>query len=529
MSVKKKKVYKDCAKAMKWTLWLNILSKVVFGTVSVYMVNILAEGANYILYNQLDKIKGIIGIIIVCLIGTIIVIPVIDFIKNMVMLKEALEHDRCLHGHYLDTEYSEMRKIDKGEIQQRLEEDPIDLRFYWIEIIADSTSSVVASIILGYSIFQHNIVYAIIVVFISILRIIYPIVTKKYEKKYDMKIREYDMNLRGLENEYFMNATYLKRYKLTKLYLNIFKGRFQDFWLETKKKHIKYLVINEYLNYSIFIISYVIIIISGCFLLSKNLVSIGSIVAMIGYSGMIEQIYGEINFIIRKIPVLQNCCERISIFYNESNDKHSQQYFPEKIISIKDLYFKYDDVKIFDNFNCKFVMGEKNIIVGRNGIGKSTLIKILSKLEKDYTGSIEIDYEIDLREIDEYFWRKEIAVAFQNPITFKGTVRENIMMSNNEQDIYVEKIIQEIGLNLIADKVIDNYGKNLSGGELQKISIARALVKKPKILILDEPNNNLDINTKEWLKQFINNYKKTLIFISHDEELIKIADNIIEI
>lgn len=529
MSVKCKKVYEDCLRAMKWSLSLNIISKVLFGIISVFMIDILAKGANYILYNEIEKLKNAIGIIVLCLIGTILIIPLIEFFKNLLMLKESLQHDRYLYGHYLDAEYSQMRKIDKGEIQQRLEEDPIDLRFYWIEIIACICSIVVTVIILGYNFGHQNILYGFIVICISLIRIVYPIVAKKYEKRYDLEIRDYDMELRGKESEFFSNAIYIKRFKLSSLYQNMFKKNFLEFWNNTKNKQIKYVVLSELLDNIIYIFSYVMIIILGCFLLSKNVITVGSIITMIGYSGMIEQVYGQISFVIRKIPILQNCSDRVSIFYNNLNSIEGNNYFPKEVISVRGLSFKYDDNDVLNNINCEFYIGKKNVVIGKNGSGKTTLINILSKLEKQYTGNITLDSKIDFFKIDERNWRKNIGVAFQNPIVFKGTVKENILLSNDGFKANIEGIIKNLELNLIEEKAIENFGENLSGGELQKISIARALVRKPKILILDEPNNNLDIDAKKWLKQFIREYKGTLIYISHDEEMINMADNIIKI
>ena len=113
----------------------------------------------------------------------------------------------------------------------------------------------------------------------------------------------------------------------------------------------------------------------------------------------------------------------------------------------------------------------------------------------------------------------------QDPFLFKGTVRENVKLGNLSDSIeQIEKVMDKIGILYLADRNIDIEKNDLSGGERQKISIARALLKDSAILLLDEPSNHLDSYTKKWLIEWLRKSDKIVIFTSHDKDLLQISD-----
>lgn len=125
-------------------------------------------------------------------------------------------------------------------------------------------------------------------------------------------------------------------------------------------------------------------------------------------------------------------------------------------------------------------------------------------------------------------WYANIAYAPQEPILFSGTVRENVRIgAPGGDENTLEAILQATGLGSLADRMISPAENQLSGGEKQKISIARALFKNAPLLLLDEPHNNLDAATQAWLDDFIRDYHGTLLFITHDEPSCRHADSII--
>lgn len=109
-------------------------------------------------------------------------------------------------------------------------------------------------------------------------------------------------------------------------------------------------------------------------------------------------------------------------------------------------------------------------------------------------------------------------------------MKENIILGNERADIEkVDQIMRQLHLEHLADRQVSVANNHLSGGEKQKISIARCLLRDTDVLILDEPTNTLDAQSLDWLHNFIENTNKTLLYISHDEAFTALADNIIRL
>ena len=183
-----------------------------------------------------------------------------------------------------------------------------------------------------------------------------------------------------------------------------------------------------------------------------------------------------------------------------------------------------------DRVSLSIAPGEFVIIMGRSGAGKSTVLKLLNREEKQNAGKIVvggIDYD-ELHDKDVPLLRRRIGVVFQDyKLLPRRTVFENVAfameisgMTNREIAINVPKILELVGLRGKENKFPDE----LSGGEKQRVAIARAMVRQPKILIADEPTANLDEETSIGIAQLlekINKYGTTVLMISHDMPIVK--------
>jgi ATP-binding cassette subfamily B protein len=173
---------------------------------------------------------------------------------------------------------------------------------------------------------------------------------------------------------------------------------------------------------------------------------------------------------------------------------------------------------VFQNLGFQITAGNKVRIVGENGSGKSTLGKVISSLLLGYTGTLAVN-NIDFKAINLNEWRKLVACALQDSYLFAVTAKENIAIANpSATDAEINEVMRKFGIDQLADRIISAQTK-LSGGERQKVSIVRALMKDSSILILDEPTNNLDQESIIVLKEYIKNIDKTVILVSHDNML----------
>lgn len=196
------------------------------------------------------------------------------------------------------------------------------------------------------------------------------------------------------------------------------------------------------------------------------------------------------------------------------------------MIEIKNLTKSYDKKCILKNINLKINDNEQVSIIGKSGCGKSTLLRCIARLEKIDKGQILIDNE-NVNNIKKFY--NKVGMVFQSFNLFENmTVLENLIIApvklkiqTRDEAIKLAKgYLKEINL----ENKINEYPKNLSGGEKQRVAIIRALMEKPKILLLDEPTSSLDPQMKKEVLELISklkDYNMTIIVVSHELNFVK--------
>ena len=204
------------------------------------------------------------------------------------------------------------------------------------------------------------------------------------------------------------------------------------------------------------------------------------------------------------------------------------------MITAKNIKKKYNDQEVLRGIDLKIDKNEFVVILGASGSGKSTLLNILSGLEKSDSGEVVYDNE----SISDYsekqltkFRKDKIGFVFQqyyllNTLTLEQNVKVGANLADNKE--YVD-IIKDLGLE---DK-LSKYPNELSGGEQQRVSIARALAKKPTVLFLDEPTGALDEETGRKILEYLLKLKDkshfTMIMVTHNENIAELANKIIHV
>ena len=204
------------------------------------------------------------------------------------------------------------------------------------------------------------------------------------------------------------------------------------------------------------------------------------------------------------------------------------------MITAKNIKKKYNNQEVLRGIDLKIDKNEFVVILGASGSGKSTLLNILSGLEKSDSGEVVYDNE----SISDYsekqltkFRKDKIGFVFQqyyllNNLTIEQNVKVGANLADNKE--YVD-IIKDLGLE---DK-LSKYPNELSGGEQQRVSIARALAKKPTVLFLDEPTGALDEETGRKILEYLLKLKDkshfTMIMVTHNENIAELANKIIHV
>ncbi len=200
---------------------------------------------------------------------------------------------------------------------------------------------------------------------------------------------------------------------------------------------------------------------------------------------------------------------------------------------------KYGELEVLKNIDVTIESEKITSIIGASGAGKSTLLQIIGTLDKANSGSIIIDNtdvsKLSAKDLSK-FRNEHIGFVFQfHHLLPEFTALENILIPGYIAKKSKKELLsraEELLTYLKMDKRASHKPSELSGGEQQRIAIARALINQPKLILADEPSGNLDSNTADELHQLFidlkNNFKSTFIIVTHNPSLAKLSDTVIE-
>ncbi|HQT63841.1 MAG TPA: thiol reductant ABC exporter subunit CydD [Acidocella sp.] len=207
-------------------------------------------------------------------------------------------------------------------------------------------------------------------------------------------------------------------------------------------------------------------------------------------------------------------------------------------IVCEDLHFAYEaGAPVLDGLSCRFPAGQMTAIVGASGVGKTSLARLLLGFAKPEQGRIVINETLDLAELAPESWWQCLAWVPQNPRLFHGSIAANIRLGNPQAD---DEAVREAASKARAlafitaqpegfETIIGDLGQGLSGGQIQRIALARAFLKNPQLLILDEATANLDLESEALVLEAIADLAvgRTVIVIAHRMAMAERADNVL--
>ena len=278
----------------------------------------------------------------------------------------------------------------------------------------------------------------------------------------------------------------------------------------------------------------------GSYEIVNGRLTIGGLIA---FNSFVGYLFGpasalvNINFRIQKAKSAILRLQEILNERHEGEGGNANVKIKNGFIEFKNVWFAYKNDYVLKNVNFKVNPGEFTAIVGRTGHGKTTITKLILRLYDIDRGEILID-DVNVKEIAIYSLRNQIGYVPQSSILFSGSIYENVKLG--KKDAKPEEVIRALkmaGCDFVfrlKDGLYTEVGERgigLSGGEIQRVCLARALIRDPKILILDEATSNLDERTeREILLNLLElKGKKTIIFITHRIGNVKLADRVLHI
>lgn len=400
------------------------------------------------------------------------------------------------------------------------------------------------SIILIFLLFYQP---SIIIVLTTILLSYYFLFYKKVSKKYNQISKNYSKYFEGFSKSLGDAFGVIQQLKLSKN--NYFKNNFKFSANLYKKANVSQHFYGILPSYFIEVLAYggILVISLILFFQSEDLKNIIPVLGVIAVSLRriipgIQEIYLQILQIRFHAEVYNKIypdLKKIRIFKEKNNiKKNFNKIVFQKYLTVKDLKYRYKNSKNKIKIDVKIKKGEFIGICGKTGVGKSTFINILSGLLEKESGIINLDGKIvDNFENDE--WKRKIGYATQDRYIINDTILNNISLGENKnkkQIKFIKRLCKIVELEKHIKKLKLKYntklgdsGLRLSGGQEQKIIIARALYNNPEIIIFDEATNALDpVSEIKVLKNIKNYFKnKTLIFVTHRINSLKNCDKIL--
>ena len=522
------------------TPYKKILINIFILSIFITIFSILTSFYTEYMINSLNYYSKKFLILLFCIFFSIYILKIIsDFFRNKLLLFINQKLDLVLT---LDV-FKKIIKLPYNYYQNRTTGDVIS-RINDLESVRDMISKVALSIFVDLPLtlislivlYFINSTLFIVVLIILVLYFTIIIIFRRSFNDYIKKIQVKKGEATSLMVESISGFETVKGIHIESNIKNKFEKKYVKYLKDIFKFENLYFLQNLFKEI-IDNIGFIIITLIGCILVINGKMNIGRLLTfttLLVY--FLEPIKNIIN-LDTMIKEAKNALRRIlDIISYEEEQNGLVGNFSNGDIEFKNLDFSFNDRDyILKNINLNIKKGSKVMVIGKTGSGKSTLFKTLMKFYKTKNNKIFIN-NIDLNNYDINTLNNNILYLGQNEILFNDTLYNNLVFDNSNSSkflevckmCYVDKIIDcNLGYNML----IEENGFNLSGGEKQRIMLARALLKKFNILIIDEGLSQVDVNMeRKILKNIFDKYKdKTIIVISHRLDNLDLFDNLVKI
>ena len=460
---------------------------------------------------------------------------VVSLLKTTMSGKLTIEIRKYLFSVLNRKKYSSISKFHSGDILNRFTSDTEVVVSNIVSLIPDVCST--CTKIIGGTIALISLEPTIAII-VLILGIFIPALGKLINKRYKYLHKECQKTegiTRSFLQECFENNIVIKTFKSEIPFierLNRYMG--DNYRLKIKRA---YFSIFAHLSlYSVFTIGYYAILVWGATQIAGGKISFGMLTAFLQLVSQLRLPLQNISSILPRYYAIIASTERLSEIEQLENEELSEPSISEEFLSIEgnNITFRYGDDSVLKDFSFKIKKGDITAITGASGTGKSTLFKLILGLYEPQSGNLTINGDIKLMPL----MRPLFAYVPQGNMILSGTIRDNLTMCNDS--ILMSDIIKACKAAQIHDiitslphgydTVLSERGGGLSEGQIQRISIARALLADTPVLLLDEATSALDQKTELLVLESLKALKdKTVILVTHRKTSINFCDNIINI
>lgn len=406
------------------------------------------------------------------------------------------------------------------------------INFVSFSLITDFLFVIIIFIIIF---FINKLLFLLLIIFALTYMFVYLLFRDKiYSMSLILKEKNSEVNSYLIES--ILGIDTIKNFNIEKERKLRFKSKYNNL-LKLNVKYNKFILSIELFQNFIMTISNVFILFVGIKLVNKGLLLFSNLIII---NSLLIYFFISLKNIIYFDRILidsKNSYNRLEDLLDEEEDNNNKSNFNfNNNIEFKNVAYSYDSYNIFENLSFNIDKGDFVFVKGDSGVGKSTLFKILTKQINDYKGKVIID-NTNIKNLSLNDIRNNICFVSQNEIIFTDTILNNITLFKEVTKKELEKVIRITGIykflkekNISLNFLLEENGHNISGGERQRILLARALLQNKKILILDETTNGIDILSEENIVRKVKEeYDVTLILISHRYDNLKLFNKVFEI
>lgn len=528
-------------------LFITIVSR-VFSLVTPRLVgDSMTTIENYLNLESVspDELKEILLMNIVLIVGASLISGFFTFLmrQTIINVSRYIEFDvkNEIFSHYQSLDQVFYKRNRTGDLMNRISEDVSKVRMYYGPVLMYGTNAIILFIVIisyMFSVAPKLTIYSLIP--LPILSIFIYKISDLINKK-STKVQESLSDLSTYSQESFSGISVLKSFNIQDL---IF-GKFDKYALESFKNNLSLAKIQAWffpiILFLIGLSNLIVIYIGGKEFIDGN-IEIGVIAEFIIYVNMLTwpvTLVGWVTSIVKQAEASQ---KRINEFLDSKTKLKDGDLTisknDSKSIVFKNVSFKYDQtgIEIFNSFDLKIEEGKTIGIVGKVGSGKTSILDLICRIYDPSSGDIFIG-DKNLKSLKLSELRKIISYVPQNNFLFSESIQKNIQFGNpkaTKDQVQNAAILSEIDSEILKfekgyDTILGERGVTLSGGQVQRLSIARSFIKDSDIYLFDDCFSSLDSDTED---RIINNLKnnfnnKTLLIVSHRVSCVKHADNII--
>lgn len=506
------------------TTALSILSPYITGN---FLDNLIAE-SNLSVVIRFCIIFGTINILMILLnyLTTII------YTWVQTQMGYELNRDAILHIQRLSLSF--INKSDIAYLNQRLNNDANEIVIFCITLLQN--------VIINFIMFV--IPFAILITmnfFISIFLIIFIFIYIGLYFAFKKPLYKTSFLFREVQSKFFSSLfeqlQYIKLIKINSIQ-PIINERLEKNFKTLIKSTVRYQKINYFFsgldNFVMIVAQIVLFIVGGIQILNGNF-TIGMFTIFSNYFNMMiasSRYFFNLSASYQKVSVAFN---RLTEIFNEVQETNGTQLINDvHSIKFEDVTFLYNDKVILKNFNTSFEKGNIYAIVGHNGAGKSTMVNLVLGLYSDEVIGVIKYNNININSIDMIEMRKRIiGFSEQQVLLINDTIKYNLSFGYSIENHQIEKYLHVLNMteyikNLEGglDFIANEKNENLSGGEKQKISILKVLLKNPQVMVFDEPTSSLDMTTTRKFMEYLLQIKqdKIIIIVTHDNYVKSLCD-----